>query len=76
MNSSFSLKNKINKFIFVFLFSSFLFNFDKNFNCFLFSFFFYFSALFKNDEKNLFKNEKNLKKKFFKVLFYTKQCIM
>ena len=62
MNSSFSLKNKINEFIFTFSFSNFLFNFNKNFNYFSFFLFFYFSALFKNDEKNSFKNKKN---KFF-----------
>ena len=71
MNSSFSLKNKVNEFIFIFSFFNFLFNLNKNFNYFLFSFFFYFSTLFKNNKKDLFENKKNLKKKFFKLLFYT-----
>ena len=73
MNSSFSLKNKINEFIFVFSFFSSLFDFNKDFNYFSFFFFFYFSALFKNNEENLFKNKKNLKIFFFKVLFCMKQ---
>ena len=73
MNSSSLLKNEANEFIFIFSFFNFLFDFNKNFNCFLFFFFFCFSALFKNNEENSFKNKKNLKKKFFKSSFYIKQ---
>ena len=69
------IRNKINKFTFAFSFSDFLSDLDENFSCFSFSFFFYFLALFENDEKNLFKNEKNLKKKFSKLLFCIKQHI-
>ena len=72
MNSSFSLKNKTNEFTFIFSFSDSLSDFNENFSCFLFFFFFYFSALFKDDEENLLKNKKNLKKKFFKLLFHMK----
>ena len=74
MNSLSLLKNEINEFTFIFLFFNFLSNFNKNFNYFFFFFFFYFSTLFKDNEENSFKNEKNLKKIFFKLLFYTEQC--
>ena len=73
MNSSSLLKNEINKFIFIFSFFNSLSDFNENSDYFSFFFFFYFSALFKDNEKNSFKNKKNLKKKFFKMLSHTKQ---
>ena len=76
MNSSSLLKNEINEFIFIFSFFNFLSDFNENFDYFSFFFFFCFSALFEDDEENLFKNEKNLKKKFFKMSFYMKQCVV
>ena len=73
MNSSFSLKNEVNEFIFIFSFFNLLSDFNENFNYFSFFFFFCFLTSSENNEKNSFKNKKNLKKKFFKTLFHTKQ---